>query len=170
MLQLRRATVEDIPLLRDLAGRIWRACYQELISPAQIEFMLAWRFGAETIRHELEAGVIWELAASGAEPAGFLAWELDSAKSELKLHKLYLRPEFHGRGAWVDELYVREAWRGQGLGRASLAFAEELGRRAGIKALRLEVDRGNARAQRLYRAAGFQDHDRFLLTKWLEQG
>lgn len=75
--------------------------------------------------------------------------------------------EFHGRGAWVDEIYVREAWRGQGLGRASLAFAEELGRRAGIKALRLEVDRGNARAQRLYRATGFQDHDRFLLTKWL---
>lgn len=74
--------------------------------------------------------------------------------------------EFHGRDALVDELYVREAWRGRGLGKAALAFVESICHKEGIAALHLEVDRGNTRAQEIYRKAGYKDHDRFLLTKW----
>ena len=76
--------------------------------------------------------------------------------------------EFHGRDALVDELYVREAHRGHGAGTLSLAFVEELCRAEGIRALHLEVDRGNEPARRLYHRAGYADHDRYLLTKWLE--
>ncbi|MDB6031743.1 MAG: family N-acetyltransferase, partial [Verrucomicrobiales bacterium] len=38
----------------------------------------------------------------------------------------------------------------------------------GITAVHLEVDRSNSRAQELYRKAGYADHDRFLLTKWIQ--
>jgi GNAT superfamily N-acetyltransferase len=76
--------------------------------------------------------------------------------------------EFHGRDALVDELYVREAYRGRGAGTLSLAFVEEICRTEGIRALHLEVDRGNERARRLYHRAGYEDHDRYLLTRWLE--
>lgn len=76
--------------------------------------------------------------------------------------------EFHGRDALIDELYLRESFRGRGLGKASLLFVEEVCREEGIKALHLEVDRVNARAQAVYRQAGYRDHDRYLLTKWLE--
>lgn len=75
--------------------------------------------------------------------------------------------EFHGRDALVDELYIREPYRGEGIGQASLRFIEALCRQHGIEALHLEVDRSNLRAQALYRRAGYQDHDRYLLTKWL---
>jgi ribosomal protein S18 acetylase RimI-like enzyme len=75
--------------------------------------------------------------------------------------------EFHGRVALVDELYVREEFRGRGLGKAALAFVEALCQEEGVAALHLEVDRGNSRAQGLYRQAGYKDHDRFLLTKWV---
>ena len=37
----------------------------------------------------------------------------------------------------------------------------------GVNAIHLEVDRGNDPACELYRRAGYQDHDRFLMTKWL---
>ncbi|MBW3630746.1 MAG: GNAT family N-acetyltransferase [Gemmatimonadetes bacterium] len=77
--------------------------------------------------------------------------------------------EFHGRDALVDELYVREPFRGRGAGTLSLAFVEELCRTEGVHALHLEVDRANESAQRLYHRAGYQDHDRYLLTKWLER-
>ena len=76
--------------------------------------------------------------------------------------------EFHGRDALMDELYVRERHRGHGAGTLSLAFVEELCRTEGIRALHLEVDRGNEPARRLYHRAGYVDHDRYLLTKWLE--
>jgi ribosomal protein S18 acetylase RimI-like enzyme len=75
--------------------------------------------------------------------------------------------EFHGRFALFDELYLREPFRRQKLGKAVVAFAEELCKKAGIKALRLEVGRENQPAQSLYRAAGFKKDERNLMTKWL---
>ena len=75
--------------------------------------------------------------------------------------------EFHGRDAFVDELFLRESFRGQGIGRACVEFAAEVCRAKGIAALHLEVERANTRAQALYRQSGFRDHDRYLLTKWL---
>ncbi len=75
--------------------------------------------------------------------------------------------EFHGRFALLDELYIREGFRRQKLGKAVAAFAEGVCKKAGIKALRLEVGQENAPAQALYRAAGFERDTRFLFTKWL---
>jgi GNAT superfamily N-acetyltransferase len=78
--------------------------------------------------------------------------------------------EFHGRDALVDELYVREAYRGSGLGSFCLAFLEQVCRDEGIHAIHLEADFANARAKRLYHRVGYKDHDRHLLTKWLVEG
>jgi GNAT superfamily N-acetyltransferase len=75
--------------------------------------------------------------------------------------------EFHGRFALFDELYLREPFRRQKLGKAVVAFAEELCKKAGIKAVRLEVGRENLPAQSLYNAAGFKQDERNLMTKWL---
>ena len=75
--------------------------------------------------------------------------------------------EFRGRDAFIDELFVKDEYRGRGLGTAAVAFAEGVCRERGVRALHLEVERKNARAQSVYRRAGFLDHDRYLLTKWL---
>ena len=76
--------------------------------------------------------------------------------------------EFKGRDAFVDELFLREGFRGRGIGKRALAFAEEECRAAGVRALHLEVERANTGAQGLYRRAGFKAHDRYLMTKWIE--
>ena len=75
--------------------------------------------------------------------------------------------DFDGRFALFDELYLREPFRRQKLGKAVVAFAEELCKKAGIKAMRLEVGRENQPAQSLYNAAGFKQDERNLMTKWL---
>ncbi len=75
--------------------------------------------------------------------------------------------EFHGRFALLDELYLREPYRRQKLGKAVVVFAEDLCKKAGIKAVRLEVGRENQGAQSLYRTAGFKEDERNLMTKWL---
>ncbi len=72
--------------------------------------------------------------------------------------------EFGGRDAFVDELYVGDEFRGRGAGKTALAFAAEVCRARGMRALHLEVERANGSAQALYRKAGFIDHDRYLLT------
>ncbi len=75
--------------------------------------------------------------------------------------------EFKGRDAFIDELYLRESFRGQGTGQQAINFAADACRALGIHALHLEVERSNTRAQIAYRKANFEDHDRYLLTKQL---
>jgi diamine N-acetyltransferase len=75
--------------------------------------------------------------------------------------------EFGGRDAFIDEVYVREEFRGRGLGRRAIGLAERACRERGIGALHLEVERANTGAQELYRRSGFRDHDRYLMTKRL---
>lgn len=76
--------------------------------------------------------------------------------------------EFLGRDAFIDELYIRESHRGQGAGTKALQFVAEVGPSLGVQALHLEVDQINTKAQDLYRKMGFAEHDRYLMTKWLQ--
>lgn len=73
--------------------------------------------------------------------------------------------EYGGRDAFVDELFIAPSHRNLGMGRKALLFAEAASPALGIKALHLEVKRGNDAAQRLYRSLGFNDHVRRIMTK-----
>jgi len=74
--------------------------------------------------------------------------------------------EYRGKGAWIDELFVEPAHRGQGIGTRLLDLAETASREHGAQTLHLEVNHGN-RAIELYRRRAFVDHHRYLMTKWL---
>jgi GNAT superfamily N-acetyltransferase len=75
--------------------------------------------------------------------------------------------EFAGRYALLDELFIREAHRGKGVGRQVLVFLEALCRAMGLQALRLEVGRTNHGARDFYTKMGFETHDRDLMTLWI---
>jgi GNAT superfamily N-acetyltransferase len=75
--------------------------------------------------------------------------------------------EYRGRDAFVDELYIRESYRDRGIGTETLKFIETNCYTLGIRALHLEVERNNTKAQSTYRKFGFEDRDRFLMTKWI---
>jgi ribosomal protein S18 acetylase RimI-like enzyme len=78
--------------------------------------------------------------------------------------------EFHGRDSFIDELYIESQYRRQGIGRRAMQFVEERARELGVNAIHLEVDQGNDPAAELYRRAGYDNHSRFLMTKWLKPG
>lgn len=78
--------------------------------------------------------------------------------------------EFHGRDSFIDELYIEPQYRRQGIGKRAMQFVEERARELRVNAIHLEVDQGNDPAAELYRRAGYDDHARFLMTKWLKPG
>jgi ribosomal protein S18 acetylase RimI-like enzyme len=78
--------------------------------------------------------------------------------------------EYHGRDSFIDELYIEPQYRRQGIGRRAMQFVEERARELEVNAIHLEVDQGNDPAAELYRRAGYDDHARFLMTKWLKTG
>jgi ribosomal protein S18 acetylase RimI-like enzyme len=75
--------------------------------------------------------------------------------------------EAGGREACVDELYLLPEVRKRGIGRRVLALLEAEARAQGVRRMFLEVARHN-QAIGLYRRAGYVDHDRFLMSKFLE--
>jgi ribosomal protein S18 acetylase RimI-like enzyme len=76
--------------------------------------------------------------------------------------------EFGGRDAFIDEFYIQKAYRSRGIGTKTLGLVESAARSMGIRALHLEVERGNQRAQRFYESGGFETRDRFhLMSKYL---
>jgi diamine N-acetyltransferase len=73
--------------------------------------------------------------------------------------------EYGGRDAFIDEIYLRENHRGQGIGSQTIEFLKATCATLGVKALHLEVERQNTNAQGFYRRVGFIDQDRYLMTQ-----
>jgi ribosomal protein S18 acetylase RimI-like enzyme len=102
----------------------------------------------------LSLGRVW-IFSEGAAPAGYIVLTLGYSF------------EYHGRDAFVDELYVEPQYRRRGIARQALRFVEEQARKMGVQAIHLEVDHGNDPARELYRGSGYEDHGRYLVTKRL---
>lgn len=136
--ELIPAGPSDIPVIRELAGRIWRAHYPGIITPEQIEYMLARMYAPGTLRVDMDAGARFLLARAGGKPVGYLAWKPAPDGAAL-LEKLYLLPEHHGTG-----------W-----GRLMLARVIGDARAGGARRLDLYVNKANAKAIRAYGKAGF---------------
>lgn len=73
--------------------------------------------------------------------------------------------EYAGRDAFIDELFIKEGFRGMGFGAKTMEQLEIEARRLGVNAIHLEVERHNARGNRLYENQGYVGNDRKLLTK-----
>ncbi len=138
-MQIRPATDADIPLLRDLAQRIWRACYPGIITPEQIEFMLGWMYSEDEIRRQLTAEIPWKIATLDGVPVGYLSWQHED-DGRVKISKLYVLPQ-HQR---------------QGIGRAMLDHISTQARALGASAMWMQVNKRNERAIGAYLKAGFQ--------------
>lgn len=100
-------------------------------------------------------GRVWVIC-DGADPIGYVVLTLGYSL------------EYHGRDACVDELYIHESRRRQGIGAKAVRFLEQACRELDVQALHLEADRPNVAAQELYRKLGFVDHDRYLMTRRIE--
>jgi ribosomal protein S18 acetylase RimI-like enzyme len=101
-------------------------------------------------------GGVWLIQVKD-EPAGYLVLAFGYSL------------EYHGRDAILDEFYLRPAYRRQGMGAKAIEFAAQICQANGVGALHLEVEQTNTPAQAFYRRVGFEDHHRFLMTKWVGQ-
>jgi ribosomal protein S18 acetylase RimI-like enzyme len=146
-LNITPATLGDEPVLRELMGEFY--AHEGLVFDAE-RTLGAFR----TLVADPNLGRVW-LFFVGGEAVGYTAVTVCFSL------------EFAGRYALVDELYVREAHRGRGIGARALELAAEACRALDVAAVRLEVDVDNTRAMALYRRLGFELQERHLMSRWL---
>ncbi len=142
--RLRRAQPNDVPQLVALMVEFYREADYHL-NP-----QLAAQAFEQLLAHDA-MGRVW-LADVDGDLAGYVVLTLGYSM------------EYGGRDAFVDDLFVRPAHRGAGVGKALLAELRRECEALGVRAVHLEVERQNTPAHALYAAQGFQDNDRQLLT------
>lgn len=145
MPRTRLATPADQARLLPLVRELWkheRMAWDEERTPAALARLLG----------DASLGRVW-IVEDGAHPVGYLALCFGYSL------------EYLGRDAFIDELYVDDAFRGRGVGRQLIATAEAACPDLQVVALHLEVDDTNPRAQALYAQLGFEAHARALMTK-----
>lgn len=95
-----------------------------------------------------------ELLQSDTYLFGYLM-EVDGKPAGFAILNQMMQQEAGGIIIWVECLYVREAFRSQGIGRQFLQFVAEKWK-GKAKQLRLEVEPDNVRAKALYERMGYK--------------
>lgn len=98
-MKLVKANSEHISIIIDLTKKIWPVAYGEILSKAQLDYMID-KFYNETALYELmQKGHIFYLAQDDMEKyVGFLSYEINCEPNKTKIHKIYVLPETQGTG------------------------------------------------------------------------
>jgi ribosomal protein S18 acetylase RimI-like enzyme len=132
---------EEVGAIAQLARTVWQLAYRDIISQAQIDYMLGQRYSAPRLLEELaRPDIWWDQAFVGARRLGFAATQATATPAEFKLDKLYVHPEAQR----------------QGVGSALLQYVAQRCRARGGKHLILAVNKNNAQAIAAYRKNGFE--------------
>ena len=75
MLTIRQASETDCPLIRRMAEEAFPATYREILTPAQLDYMMEWMYSDASLREQFRAGHVWFIASFDGEPCGYLSVE-----------------------------------------------------------------------------------------------
>ena len=94
---------EQLSIVRDLANTIWPSTYGNILSTAQLEYMLDTFYSIANLEKQMNNGQVFELLLEDNNIIGFVAYELNCNLENLnqpltKIHKIYLLPETQGKG------------------------------------------------------------------------
>lgn len=155
-IRLRSATRADVPTLLQLMQGLYALDHIDFAEDRA-------RSALAGLLADPALGEVWmvESRSAGAESGEIVGYAVLTLGYSL---------EFGGRFWLLDELFVRKENRGRGAGSQILREIVQAARERGLQAVRLEVGQTNLRAQDLYRRAGFEVHDRHLMTRRIDRG
>jgi ribosomal protein S18 acetylase RimI-like enzyme len=88
-LVFKKATAKDVELIAQLADKIWRNHYIDIISIEQIEYMLKEMYSASNLKKQMEEGQEFTIVYVDGAPSGYIS--LSSKDNEnYFLHKFYI--------------------------------------------------------------------------------
>ena len=141
MFKIRPATEQDIPAIIQIAEQTWWPTYADILSTAQLRYMLDQLYAPEILHSHITNGTqTFLILVSENTPQGFAAFSSKPDEPGVwKIHKLYVLPQNHKRG-WGRELV--EAIKTTAVSK-------------GIRTLDLNVNRFNT-ARQFYERLGFR--------------
>ena len=94
MFTIRKATLEDIPLINKLAWEAFPATYKDILTPEQIVYMMDWMYSPENLHKQMtEEGHIYYIAFRENEGAGYVSIQPEG-EGLFHLQKIYVLPQY----------------------------------------------------------------------------
>lgn len=132
------ATKEQLPIVQELAYKIWPSTYGHILSKEQFDYMMEMMYSIDSLEKQL-ATKPFLLVEDDGEFIGFVSYEINwENSSKTKIHKLYVLPTIQGKG----------------IGKFLINHVRELALKAQNSALLLTVNRFN-KAKDFYLKQGF---------------
>ncbi len=140
MPRVRQIAVEELEIVRELALIIWPGCYRNIIGPDRVDAMLAVLYSTDNLEREMvEDGHVFWVVRVGDRDVGYASGYVE------------------GERLWLKKLYVRDDYRGLGLGKALIdAVLERFHAPGTTSELALYVNRDNKPAIDYYLRSGFK--------------
>ncbi len=94
---IRKASVADIPMIREMAEVVFRHTYASILSPAQMEYMMDWMYSEDSLRKQMAEQTFFVEDGRGyasLRPDG----RTDDGRVRFHLEKLYVLPQFQKTG------------------------------------------------------------------------
>lgn len=94
MVTIRKATVQDVPLINELAWKAFPATYREILTQEQIGYMMDWMYSPESLHRQMDAeGHVYYIAYCDTEAAGYVSVRREE-EDLFHLEKIYVLPHF----------------------------------------------------------------------------
>ena len=98
MLQVKKATVADIPSIRAITFQVWPQTYRSIISQEQIDFMLEMMYSIDSLEKQMTRDCCtFILIYDEATPIAFASYN-ETIPQIWKLNKIYTLPDQQGKG------------------------------------------------------------------------
>ena len=98
-MKLTALKIEQLPIVIDLTKKIWPVAYGEILSKAQLDYMIDKFYNETALRELIQKGHVFYLAQDdNGKDVGFVSYEINSEPNKTKIHKIYVLPETQGTG------------------------------------------------------------------------
>lgn len=139
MIQFKPAkTINDYRTIAILAKEIWTEHYEPIIGIDQVNYMLKKFQSQSSIKEQIEESQFNYFIINNHENIGYL-----SIKKE-------------GESLFLSKIYIAKPNRGQGLGKASMAFIEQQAEKMSCSKIYLTVNKYNTNSIKAYQKIGFK--------------
>jgi ribosomal protein S18 acetylase RimI-like enzyme len=139
MIDIRKASIDDISLINGIASVVWPATYSNMMSEEQLNYMFDMMYSPDSIKTQM----------TEKKHNYFILFDDNIAKGYIAVHIV------ENTILYIEKIYVLPAAQGKGYGAMLIDKAKEFAETLSLNSLRLNVNREN-KSRFFYEHLGFE--------------
>lgn len=112
MIDITKASTDDIPVIKGMSSVVFRHTYSTILDNEQIEYMMEWMYSKDSLLKQFSEGDVFFIAFKENIPCGYMSIHheesIEVETDIYHLQKLYVMPTMQGNG--IGKLLLETAF------------------------------------------------------------